>query len=62
MENRAERYRNMAADIRARADNVPDEQARRGMLMAAEVWERLAALAERSVPPPVKVNTRQLDT
>jgi hypothetical protein len=62
MENRAERYRNMAADVRARAGNVSDEQARRGMLMAAEVWERLAALTERSVPPLVKVNTRQLDT
>jgi len=51
MENRAVRYRNIAADIRARADSVLDERDRRGMLMAAEVWDRLAALEERSAAP-----------
>ena len=31
--------------------NVLDERDRRGMLMAAEVWERLAAIEERSASP-----------
>jgi hypothetical protein len=51
MENRAARYRNIAAEVRARADNVLEERDRRGMLMAAEVWDRLAALDERSAAP-----------
>ena len=51
MESRAVRYRNIAVDIRARADSVLDERDRRGMLMAAEVWDRLAALEERSSAP-----------
>jgi hypothetical protein len=62
MDNWAVRYRSIAAEVRARADNLSDEQARRSMLMAAEVWERLAALAERSVPPPLQADTRQLNT
>jgi hypothetical protein len=62
MENRSVGYRNIAADIRARADNVSDEQARRAMLMAAEVWERLATHAEKSVARPLKADTRQLNT
>jgi hypothetical protein len=40
MENRAARYRNIAAEVRARADNLPDELTRQHMLMAAEVWDR----------------------
>ena len=62
MENRAARYRNIAAEVRARADNLPDERTRQHMLMAAEVWDRLAAFAERSVPPPVEAYTRQPNT
>jgi hypothetical protein len=51
MENRAVRYRNIAASIRAKADNVSDDRDRQGMLMAAEVWDRLAALDEKSAAP-----------
>jgi hypothetical protein len=32
------------------------------MLIAAEVWERLAALTEKSGPPPLQADTRQLNT
>jgi hypothetical protein len=61
MENRAVRYRNIAADIRARADSVLDERDRQGMLMAAEVWDRLAAL-KNDQPPLLQANTRQPNT
>lgn len=59
MENQAARYRNIAAKVRANAGNLSDEQARKGMLMAAEVWERLATLAEKSALPPLQAHTRQ---
>jgi uncharacterized protein YmfQ (DUF2313 family) len=62
MDNRAVRYRSIAAEVRATADNMSDEQARRSMLIAAEVWERLAALTEKSGPPPLQADTRQLNT
>jgi hypothetical protein len=51
MENRAQRYRNIAAEVRAKANDLADGQHRHGMLMAAEVWDRLAALEDRSVAP-----------
>jgi hypothetical protein len=61
MDNRAVRYRSIADEVRARAENLSDEQARRSMLMAAEVWERLATLAERSASPSLQADTRQLN-
>jgi hypothetical protein len=48
MDNLAARYRIIAAEVRAKADVLSDEQTRQGMLMAAEVWDRLATLAEVS--------------
>jgi hypothetical protein len=54
MKKRAELYRNIAAGVRTQADNSSDERVRQAMLMAAEVWERLATLAEKSVPPTLK--------
>ena len=51
MENLAERYRNIAAEVRAKADNLSDGQHRQGMLMAAQVWDRLAAFEERAAAP-----------
>jgi hypothetical protein len=62
MKNRADIYRNIAAEVRAKADNSSDERVRQGMLMAAEVWERLATLAEESVPPALHTYTRQPHT
>ena len=62
MEDRAARYRNIAAEVRARADTMTDEGARKGMLMAADVWERLATFAEKPAPPPVSTHTRQPNT
>jgi hypothetical protein len=51
MENRAARYRNLAAEVREKANNLSDDKRRQGMLMAAEVWDRLAALDERATGP-----------
>ena len=62
MKNRADIYRNIAAGVRAKADKSSDERVRQGMLMAAEVWERLATLAEKSVPLPLQTYTRQPHT
>jgi hypothetical protein len=62
MEDRALRYRDIAAEVRARAATVSDEHAREGMLMAAQVWERLAAFAERTVPAAPNAFARQPDT
>src|SRR5215218_4468551 len=59
MENRAARYRNIAADIRARADNVLDERDRRGMLMAAEVG---SPRSKKDQPPLPRANTWQPNT
>jgi hypothetical protein len=61
MDNRAALYRNIAAEVRAKATGVSDERARQGMLMAAEVWDRLAVLAEKPVPPSGPEDTRQPD-
>lgn len=38
MKSRADIYRNIAAKVRAEADNSSDERVRQAMLMAAEVW------------------------
>jgi hypothetical protein len=62
MKNRAELYRNIAAGVRAKAEHSSDERVRQAMLMAAEVWERLATLAEKPVPPLLQTNTRQPHT
>jgi hypothetical protein len=51
IEDRAARYRNIAAEVRAEADSSSSELARHGMLMAAEVWDRLATLAESLFRP-----------
>jgi len=61
MENPAGRYRNIAAEVRARADNLSDEGARQSMLLAAQVWERLAALADKSMPPHLEGEARRLN-
>ena len=62
MKNRAELYRNIAAGVRTKAEHSSDERVRQAMPMAAEVWERLATLAEKSVPPPLQTYTRQPHT
>ena len=62
MKKRADIYRNIAAEVRAKADDSADKRVRQGMLMAAEVWERLATLAEESVPPALPTHTRQPHT
>jgi hypothetical protein len=61
MNNWASLYRNIAAEVRAKVTGASDERARQGMLMAAEVWDRLAMLAEKPVPPSRQEDTRQPD-
>jgi hypothetical protein len=48
-EDRARRYRELAAQTRASADAMRHEDARRAMLEAASVWDQLADLADRQV-------------
>jgi hypothetical protein len=48
VESRTTRYRDIADHVRAKADNVPDEQTRLNMMRAAEIWDRLATVAERT--------------
>ena len=62
MGNRAAHYRLIATDVRAAADNSPDARVRQGMLMAADVWERLATLAERSGSPSLCKPTLAIPT
>jgi hypothetical protein len=57
MKNRAALYRNMTARVRAKADNSSDDRIRQDVLMAAEVWNRLATLAENSVPPAQSIHS-----
>ena len=52
MSTLATRYRNIAAKVRAQAGEFSDEPTRQGMLTAADVWDRLAALSETSLPLP----------
>jgi hypothetical protein len=48
VKDRAQRYRELAAETRAFADTMTHEQTRReAMLAAASVWDRLAELADR---------------
>ena len=47
MKDRAGRYRKIAADVRAKADTKSNEHSRNAMLAAADIWDRLAALAEQ---------------
>jgi hypothetical protein len=46
MENRAARYRGFAAALRAMADNLSYQRERQDILVAADVWDRLATFAE----------------
>jgi hypothetical protein len=46
LKDRAKRYRDIAAEVRMVAGGIADPGARQGMLMAADVWDRLAGLAE----------------
>jgi len=48
-DDRARRYRDIASELRARADAMTHEEARQGMLQAANVWDQLADLADRRV-------------
>ena len=50
MEDRAERYRKIDAEVRAKAATMSEESSRAAMLAAADIWDRLAALAEQSIP------------
>jgi len=47
--DRARGYRELAAETRAAADASGHNDARKAMLEAASVWDRLADLAERQV-------------
>ena len=60
MSTLATRYRNIAAEVRAQAREFSDDTTRQGMLTAADVWDRLAALAEKSVPLPRQAGHFQL--
>jgi hypothetical protein len=62
MSTLAARYRNIAAEVRAQAGEFSDETNRQGMLTAADVWDRLAALAEKSVPLPRQAGHFQIIT
>jgi len=48
---RAQRYRDIAAEARARADTMTTPSAQEGMIAAAIVWEQLADLEERLALP-----------
>jgi hypothetical protein len=62
MEDRAERYRKIAAEVRAMAATMSEEHSRAAMLAAADIWDRLAALAEQSIPvSPQTSNRRRAD-
>lgn len=52
MEDQAASYRTIAAQVRATAGTLSDEQARQDMLRIAEVWDKLAAFAEKATPSP----------
>ena len=62
MQDRAARYRDIATEVRAQANTVADEHDRQAMLKAALVWERLADLAEKTVPPAPDSFPRQPGT
>ena len=60
--DRAGRYRKIAAQVRAKAATRSDEHSRNAMLAAADIWDRLAALAEGSNPILLeKCNRRRAD-
>ena len=50
MEDQAAPYRKIAAQVRAMAGTLSDEQARQDMLRIALVWDKLAAFAEKAPP------------
>jgi hypothetical protein len=49
LDDRARQYRELAAETRAIADVMVHENARKGMLEAASVWDRLAEIVERQL-------------
>lgn len=58
MEDRASRYRKIAAIVRASAETVAEATTRLQMIRAAEIWGRLAALEERLASPPSEKSER----
>lgn len=62
LKDRAKRYRDIAAEVRMVAGGIADADARHGMLLAADVWDRLAGLAEcriDAVSPPHRKGLHQ---
>jgi hypothetical protein len=59
MEDWAERYRKIAAEVRAKCATVSDEHSRAAILAAADIWDRLAALAEQSIPVGPQTSNRR---
>ena len=59
MEDLAERYWKIAAEVRAKAANMSEEHSRAAMLAAADIWDRLAALAEQSIPVGPQTSNRR---
>jgi hypothetical protein len=49
--NRASQYRQRAAETRAEAEETTDDVASAGLRQIAELWERMAAYAERKNAP-----------
>ena len=60
MEDRASRYRKIAAIVRARGETTAEDRLRQQMIRAAEIWGRLAALEERLASPPGEKADSQL--
>ena len=48
---RAEYYRGKAAEARAKADGMSDFEARKIMMQTAQMWDAMAASAERHSNP-----------
>jgi len=59
MEDRAERYRKIAAEVRAKSATMSDEHSRAAILAAADIWDRLAELAEQSHPVGPQTSNRR---
>jgi len=50
--SRAPEYRERAAEVRLKADDMTDPEARRAMLATADVWDRMADWEEKNPRPP----------
>jgi hypothetical protein len=48
-ENRAQRYRDLASELRVRVSIIADQRTRQAMIEAANVWDQLASLVDRRV-------------